>query len=479
MNKINVLSLFDGCSCGRQALDRIEIDVDKYFASEIDKSAIKVTMANYPNTIQIGNVLDLDVSKLPFIHLLLGGSPCTDFSMAGKRKGASTKDEQDVLTLEHYLELKSQGYEFEGQSYLFWEYMRVLTDVRKINPEVKFLLENVMMESKWEKVLSKAIGVNPLMIDSKLLSAQQRERLYWTNIGMKPAGLFGDSESMIQQPKDKKILLKDILEKDVDEKYFLTNWINDPSKNGHKKRKIIQYVIPEIVSVRKYDVDIKGLQKCLRKYKKTGNLGVSLSNQFIADKLEVPKTMVEHWFRTDKCFSIPDKDIWLKLKELLGIETDEFDLSITEFEEKESVFEKTNRVYDEDGLAPTLTSTGTDERVLVRRSILVPEATEKGFIEVKPGESFDFKNPNSKTRRGRKMEDKSNCLVGKQEFLHYTSDYRIRKFTPTECERLQTMRDGYTDQGVSDNQRLRMIGNGWTISVIEWIFSYLPKEYFV
>jgi DNA (cytosine-5)-methyltransferase 3A len=484
---MNVLSLFDGMSCGQQALQRQGIKVDNYYASEIDKYAISITQKNYPGTIQLGSVVNVDVTKLERIDLLIGGSPCQSFSFAGKRKGMSTKDEIEILTLNQYLELKEQNFEFEGQSYLFWEYMRILTDIRKINPDVKFLLENVMMGEKWEKVLSKAIGVNPIEINSALVSAQNRRRLYWTNIGMKPSGLFGDLESIIVQPNDQCILLKDILESEVDEKYFLSDarintiaksirkvehLTNDSEKHnsliagyakiptdgqylvhnlmprssttgkggtGHLSRNdgktycldtgntnavelrevrqlnrgIIQHIIPEIVSVRKYEVDVLGLQKILKEHK-------NLNNQQIANYLNVPKTMVEHWFRSDTSFSIPSKDIWMKLKELLEINANEFDDSIMTFEEKESVFEKTNRVYDEDGIAPTLTSTSADERILVRE---------------------------------------------------YRQS-RIRRLTPTECERLQTVKDGYTE-GVSDTQRYRMLGNGWTVEVIKHIFSYL------
>jgi DNA (cytosine-5)-methyltransferase 1 len=177
---LRVLSLFDGMSCGQQALERIGVNVLEYYASEIDKHAIAVTMHNYPNTKQLGSVVDVDGYKLPKIDLLIGGSPCQSFSFAGKRKGMSTKCETEILTLEHYLELKSEGYEFEGQSYLFWEYMRLLNEVK---PKY-FLLENVMMGEKWEKILSKAIGVKPIEINSALVSAQNRRRLYWTNIGL-------------------------------------------------------------------------------------------------------------------------------------------------------------------------------------------------------------------------------------------------------------------------------------------------------
>ena len=124
---------------------------------------------------------------------------------------------------EHYLDLKSQEYEFEGQSYLFWEYMRLLNELK---PKY-FLLENVVMVEKWERILTRAIGVSPITINSNLVSAQNRERLYWTNIGLQPSGLFGDLTSTIPQPKDKKILLKDILEPEVDEKYFLSDNLID------------------------------------------------------------------------------------------------------------------------------------------------------------------------------------------------------------------------------------------------------------
>jgi DNA (cytosine-5)-methyltransferase 1 len=228
---MNVLSLFDGMSCGQQALERNGIKVDNYFASEIDKYAITVTMANYPNTKQLGSVVDVDGYSLPKIDLLMGGSPCQSFSFAGKRKGMSTKDEQEILTLEHYLELKNEGFEFEGQSYLFWEYMRLLNECK---PKY-FLLENVEMGERWEKVLSKAIGVNGIHINSSLVSAQNRKRIYWTNIGLEPAGLFGYPQSTIEQPKDKGILLKDVLESEVDEKYYLSEkMVNYVSKTGTK-----------------------------------------------------------------------------------------------------------------------------------------------------------------------------------------------------------------------------------------------------
>lgn len=522
---INVLSLFDGCSCGQQALDRLGIKVDNYFASEIDKYAIQATMANYPNTKQLGSVVDVDGYSLPQIDLLCGGSPCQSFSFAGKRKGMSTKDEQQVLTLEHYLQLKSEGFEFEGQSYLFWEFIRLLKETK---PRY-FFLENVMMGEKWEKVLTKAIGVNPIEVNSSLVSAQSRRRLYWTNIGMSESGLFGDMESYITLPRDKKIFLRDILEKDVAEKYFLSDLalakierhnndsignekantihagyfkgggrdqqyvadqngltqignIYDNEHNSVAGRiytssgksvtlsalgggggaktglyaipKLIAHDIPEMVSVRKHEVDISGLQALLKQHK---NLPISR----IAEKLRIPKTEIEHWFRTDTYFSIPSPEYWIKLKEILGITTEQFDAQVMEFEEKESTFEKTNRVYDEEGLAPTLTSTGADERILVRE-----------VKQLNPSKESNGRQPYQQN-----IDGISPALDMDSARKSIYNNFRIRRLTPIECCRLQTVKDNYFFKDgkyiISETQVYKCLGNGWTIDVIAHFFNYM------
>lgn len=193
---ITVLSLFDGMSCGQIALQKLGIKVKQYYAAEIDKHAIQVTQHNFPNTIQLGDVTKVFAKDLPKIDLLIGGSPCQGFSFAGKQLAFD-----------------------DPRSKLFFEFVRLKNDC---NPTY-FMLENVKMKKEFEIIISKYMGVAPIEINSALLSAQNRVRLYWTNIANETYGLFGDMQCMIPQPKDKGILLRDILEIDVQDKYYLSD----------------------------------------------------------------------------------------------------------------------------------------------------------------------------------------------------------------------------------------------------------------
>ncbi len=183
--KINVLSLFDGISCGQQALTKSGIDYDNYYASEIHKPSIKVTMTRFPKTIQVGDVRNLKAEDYKNVDLVIGGSPCQNFSMAGTRKGMTTKSNIQVKTLKKYLQLKAAGFEFQGESYLFWEFVRLVEEIRVYNPNVMFLLENVKMKKEWEQIITKALGVSPAEINSSWFSAQNRQRFYWTNMDIK------------------------------------------------------------------------------------------------------------------------------------------------------------------------------------------------------------------------------------------------------------------------------------------------------
>src|SRR5574343_175689 len=182
---MNVLSLFDGMSCGQIALNRAGIKYDNYFACEIDKHAIKVTQHNYPNTIQLGDVTKVSAKDLPKIDLLIGGSPCQSISNLGKKDG------------------------LDGKSGLFFEYLRLLKEIQEYNPSVKFLLENEVGNRAASAKISELLGFDGILINSNSFTAQNRARYYWTNIEVSKI-----------VPKD--IVLKDVLDVDPDESCILT-----------------------------------------------------------------------------------------------------------------------------------------------------------------------------------------------------------------------------------------------------------------
>ena len=192
---MNVLSLFDGMSCGRIALERLGIPIDNYYASEIDKYAIQVSQANYPDIIQVGDVTELDTSTLPKIDLIMGGSPCQGFSFAGKQLAFD-----------------------DSRSALFFEFVRC---VEELKPKY-FLLENVRMKKEYLDVISECMGVEPIMINSALVSAQNRVRFYWTNI---PG---------IEQPEQRGIVLRDILETNASNEYLAGENLQKKYKGGNQ-----------------------------------------------------------------------------------------------------------------------------------------------------------------------------------------------------------------------------------------------------
>lgn len=336
-------------SCGQIALTNLGCFPDKYYASEVDKFAIQQTRHVFPDTIHIGDVTKVDVSKLDKIDLIIGGSPCQSFSFAGKRAGMATTENVEITDLDQYLDLKIMGFEFTGQSYLFWEYMRILTEVRKYNPDVKFLLENVVMSKKWEAVLTNAIGVDPVMINSNLLSAQNRKRLYWTNI------------AQITQPEDEGIFIRDILEDNVDEKYYVSDKAPDGMVNHAR------------VNAEKGN----GFGACI------------VSSDGKSNTLRVSPASLE--------------------RNLI-------------------IVASRGRVC-EDG---------------VTRQHLEP-----------------------------RTDGKSNCLTTVQkDNLLIENRGTLRRLTPVECARLQTVPSWY-EWVVSDTRIYRMCGNGWTVRVIEHILKNL------
>ena len=188
---MNVLSLFNGMNTGRQALENVGIKVNKYYSSEIKPYAIELTQHHFPDTIQVGDVTKwkewyIDWSS---IDLVLSGSPCQDLSAAGKRAGINGK-----------------------KSSLFFTFVEILEHIKQLNPKVLFLQENVGSASKLDVgIMSRALGIYPVRINSSLVTAQLRDRYYWSNIRTRQDGMFGDIITDVPQPKDRGIMFKDII----------------------------------------------------------------------------------------------------------------------------------------------------------------------------------------------------------------------------------------------------------------------------
>jgi len=390
---ITVLSLFDGMSCGQLALQKLGIKVKQYYAAEIDKHAIQVTQHNFPNTIQLGDVTKVFAKDLPKIDLLIGGSPCQGFSFAGKQLAFD-----------------------DPRSKLFFEFVRLKNEC---NPTY-FMLENVKMKKEFELIISKYMGVTPIEINSALLSAQNRVRLYWTNIANEPFGLFGDMQCTIPQPKDKNILLRDVLEKDVAEKFYLSEkmlkWLTRHSEKRGTEFK-----------------QLDGNQKasCLT----TTEAKQNLSNDYILEacikfgRTDEAKEIRKESMRNGKDYTPHAK------KEITGLD-----------------FEKMN----------TLTTASNKDNLVMQLNT----STESGGVQ--PYQQNRVYDPN-----GISPSLLAQMSCGTHAILE--NETKIRRLTPIECERLQTVPDGYTSC-VSDTQRYRMLGNGWTVDVIAYIFSFMALK---
>jgi DNA (cytosine-5)-methyltransferase 3A len=324
---MNVLSLFDGMSCGQIALNNLGIKVDKYFASEIDKYAMEIAKKNFPDIIHVGNVEFVTKSMLNNkIDLIIGGSPCQGFSRAGK--GLNSED---------------------PRSKLFFEFVRL---IKECKPKY-FMLENVKMNKESRDIISEYLGVEPIYIDSALLSAQTRKRYYWTNI------------PNISEPIDKGIILKDIIQ------------TTEELKGSEVDERMVTN---------------KGKAYCL-----------------------TARYSGATWWNS---------------------------------------IERSQRTM-----------------IRIEDKVCFPEATKKGYVAAGIGQGIDIQYPNSQTRRGRLLKEKSHCIqAGSVNQGIINEKYNWRKLTPIECERLQTVPDNYTE-GVSNSQRYKMLGNGWTVKVIEHVLT--------
>ena len=424
---MNVLSLFDGMSCGQIALQRLGKKVDKYYASEIDKHAIKATQFNFPNTIQLGSVTEVKAKDLDRIDLLIGGSPCQGFSTAGKR-----------LNFE------------DPRSKLFFEFVRLLEECREINPDIKFMLENVRMKEEHENVISKFLGVNAIVINSSLVSAQNRVRLYWTNIGQQPAGLFGDMESIIPQPKDRGIVLKDILQEEVDEKYYLSD--------------------KALARIRGASINERGIRFHQNDAAKSG---ISELGRVHTDKTDKTDTIIAS--HQPKVMTPKQGGTGLLTREDGKVYCLDTNTNTIEVIRKIDIHGKEKLNQDK---ASTFTAGGNSGgnhsdmdllQIHVRKVIQLSDSKESGG-----------KQPYQQNRvyNGNALAPANQAQLPNGSYAFHIND-RIRRLTPIECCRLQTVPDDYftwataISPRISENQQYRMLGNGWTIDVICHILSFL------
>jgi DNA-cytosine methyltransferase len=372
---MNVLSLFDGCSGGQLALQKLGIHVYNYYASEIDKYAIQVTQANFPNTIQLGDVTDLDPHEIAYwdIDLMMGGSPCQGFSFAG-----------------HQLNFD------DPRSKLFFNFVEMLEIVK---PKY-VLLENVRMAKKSQDVISDYMGFEPQALNSSKVSAQNRYRLYW--FGKR----VGDKYEQIPIPPmiDKGITMQDILE------------------DG--------YATDEMTS--------NGKSHCL-----TARYNGAVWWNSIERK---QRTMV----LKDNPTMSKDGLIRVGTADLKG-------------------HDSIKRVYAQEGKAPTLTTMQGGHR---EPKVAVGRIVNRRLDENGTRKDDQLDLPFTRQLEVR-ADEKSNCLTTVQKDNVVVSKDMWRKLTPLECERLQTLPDNYTNH-VSNSQRYKMIGNGWTVDVIAHILKGIP-----
>ena len=388
---MNVLSLFDGISCARVALDRVGIPIKTYYASEIDKHAIQVSTKNYPEIVRLGDVRE--IQSLPeSIDLLVGGSPCQDLSIAKKdRKG------------------------LEGErSSLFWEYKRILDLVKP----TYFLLENVASMPKADRsIITKELGVEPILIDASLVSAQSRKRLFWTNI---PG---------ITQPADRGILLKDILQPDaeVDESMTVNGKSFCLTASYHKTGE----------GQNEYDHNKQTKQRTMVK---VGHLGSDAQATRVYDP-------------EGKSSTLSANGGGLGAKTGLYL-TKRQEANLRDLNEKAYCLTSTNYKGSQAN-GTTLVKVGRD---IGRR------------LNAEGHREDDNKDIPTQRRIEVRDDDKCGTITSVQKDNLVVAPHRIRKLTPIECERLQGLPDNYTE-GVAKTHRYKCLGNAFNVDVVAHIFS--------
>ena len=377
-------------SCGQIALHDIGIPIKQYYASEIDKHAIKQTQCNFPETIQLGDVerwreWNIDWAS---VDLILAGSPCQGFSLAGKMLGHD-----------------------DPRSRLYWVFLDILRHVQTHNPSVKFMLENVRMRSNDERQINESLGLTPVVINSSLVSAQNRMRLYWTNIRTRQEGLFGDTHTDIPQPEDRGILIQDILEDIVEEKYFIPPIV-------WSRNQISSDVECDSVRDPWLSKNMRGVKEKACTLLSCSYKGARANGMTVVLAVGSLRFFGETEFRTMKTMKSPCL----------------------------------NAQRREDGNNQTV--------VELAVGTWRTHKVDGGFREM--------------------TGDKSPCIPARarndgsgQPCVR--TDRALRRLTPTECARLQTIPEWYRWE-CSDTQAYKMLGNGWTVEVIKRILSFYTEE---
>ena len=503
---MKVLSLFDGMSCGRIALDQLGIPVEKYYASEIDKYAIQVSQANYPEIEQVGDICNLDPKDYQDVDLMLAGSPCQGFSFAGKQLAFD-----------------------DPRSALFFEFIRLL---KAIKPKY-FLLENVRMKKEFLDVITQQVSdcyeaddvapefkdmlgnvtIKPHFINSSLVSAQSRQRYYWTNI---PG---------IKQPEDRGIVLRDILETEpenftkMSDKFVKRNGdkncMIDKNKEKAHNLSAMEYVKngrqgnylacddegkPVHKPVKKTErnrrhlrqLDEKSLCMTATMYKGAGNNGMTLVPQ---KPIKLANEKGNHY--GGGLFDTKGKSPTLNgignggggtnnIPKVLankpikvGMETKPKQVGIATDINGHDILK---RVYSPDGKSPAVNTCQGGNRE--------PKVAVQSYREVRTDEAKAMRKMTRQQTgkdhtpfRAKKLEPRKDGKVGTvtpslnkdHEISIEKEELTWRKLTPLECERLQTVPDNYTNH-VSNTQRYKMLGNGWTVEVIKHIFQNMERQ---
>ncbi len=464
---MKVVSLFDGIACGYEALKRAGIPVSAYYAFEIDKHAIQIAKKNHPDIIHMGSVVDFPFWILGGADLVMGGSPCQGFSFAGKQLAFD-----------------------DPRSKLFFEFVRAINEIKPKH----YLLENVKMKKEFQDVITHYMGVNPVEINSAKLSAQNRKRLYWCNWD-------------VPQPEDKGILLKDIIEDAVDVsvfgaaqrgRYLIDGKCADTkvdSMAGLTEQRID--ISPEeksncLISVQKDSLlailqaenprvaGLADVEGGIRPFKDDGRKGslseygriafedskaVTVSAAHAPKILQTARGNNPGGLRAlDGKVPCLSANSWEYNNHLIFIGGFEEGRRLEDGKNLSRNFSEGYRVYSAEGKTATLT------------------AQSKGGLGGAIGLYAIEMNDRQKAQY-RSLDEKGNCLLssswkGMQAngMMNVSVDgVTIRKLTPVECERLQTLPDNYT-LGISNTQRYKALGNGWTVDVIAHIFNQLKKE---